>query len=558
MKALERKLRRFPRFDMRVQRPRAAGGAGLVLVCMLVPLLSALDGANGPLGQSIPLLFLVPVLLASAAGGRAAGSVVACVAVVAWDWFFIPPVHRVTIATPRDAVALLVFLLVALLVSELATIVRKRTSEVVRRASLSDALYDLSMALIGRRAPLDQLSPLTARLSAAFDLEACAVLMPDQWGRWQTISASGRLPDELRAEQNRNVAAVATQVHEHGHEGWLGDVDVARARRDRVRRPRAGHERVRFIPLRVGDRPVGVLELLLHAAESVDVEREQLLATFANGAAIALEQARLASEEQAAAIARESDRLKSALLSSVSHDLRTPLAGIKAAASSLLEDDVEWSDEDRHAFAAEINAEADRLTRLVSNLLDLSRIEAGAMRPLKEWEDLAALVDRVVNRLRPHLADHPIACTVDDNLPLVDLDAVQIEQVLTNLLENAGKYAPEGSPITVTVEAHTLDDRSRRLHLTVQDRGPGIPPSERDRIFDKFYRLSGPGAGAAGTGMGLAIVKGLVEAHGGRVWVESAPDGGSRFVVELPMDRQSSGHEGLGPKQAVAGAAQSA
>jgi len=555
MLTIERILRPLRRFDLLAPRPRLAAGAGVVLLGLLVPLLSALGGATGALGQSIPLLFLVPVLVASVAGSGAAGAAVACVAVVAWDWFFITPVHQVTIATVRDAVALLVFLLVALLVGQLATIVRRRTSEAERRANLSNALYDLSMALIARRTPLDQLSPLTERLSAAFDLEACAVLMPDQWGHWHTISAAGRLPDELRVEQNRNVAAVALQAHEHGHECRLGAVDGTRPHRDRVLRPRAGHERARFIPLRMGDRRVGVLELLLRTAESLDVEREHLLATFANGAAIALEQERLAREEQAAAVARESDRLKSALLSSVSHDLRTPLAGIKAAASSLLEEDVQWSDDDRRAFAAEINSEADRLTRLVSNLLDLSRIEAGVLRPTKDWEDVAALMDRVVTRLRPRLAAHPITCSVDEDLPLVELDAVQMEQVLTNLIENAGKYSPAGSPIIVGAHLRVQDDLSRRLRLTVQDRGPGIPLAERDRIFDKFYRLSGTPKGVSGTGMGLAIVKGLVEAHGGRVWVESAPGTGSNFVVELPIGRQVPGQVGPAQPRTAAGSA---
>jgi two-component system sensor histidine kinase KdpD len=268
-----------------------------------------------------------------------------------------------------------------------------------------------------------------------------------------------------------------------------------------------------------------------------DEDRERLIATFANGVALALEQERLSAEEQAAAVARESDRLKSVLLSSVSHDLRTPLAGIKAAIGSLLRRDVQWSEEDRQAFLRDIDGEADRLTRLVSNLLDLSRIEAGAIRPRKEWETIPELIFRVVSRLEPQLKVHPVRIDVPGDLPLVRLDAVQMEQVLTNLLENAAKYSPPGTPITVGSRLADEPGASSTLCLSVADCGPGIEPAEQKYIFEKFYRVTGSKRPVSGTGMGLAIVKGLVEAHGGRVVLESAPGQGSTFTVILPVER---------------------
>jgi two-component system sensor histidine kinase KdpD len=334
-------------------------------------------------------------------------------------------------------------------------------------------------------------------------------------------------------------------------------------RSGRIFRPRAGEERAQFLPLRVGAHSVGVLELVHKAGVAPDPERERLLATFANGAALALEQERLVEEERAADIARESDRLKSALLSSVSHDLRTPLAGIKAAASSLLQDDVQWGEEDRRAFIADIDAEADRLTRLVSNLLDLSRIEAGALRPQKDWEDVGELIGRVVQRLEPRLAGRAVELDVPDTLPPVRLDAVQMEQVLTNLLENAVKYSPPGSPIEVKAQvspantgvkegpvgrpdvaprgvaqsvSHHAPPAGTMLLISVTDHGLGIAPSEQERVFDKFYRVASTASRASGTGMGLAIVKGLVEGHGGQVTVESVPGRGSTFTVSLPIE----------------------
>jgi two-component system sensor histidine kinase KdpD len=286
----------------------------------------------------------------------------------------------------------------------------------------------------------------------------------------------------------------------------------------------------------VGVQAIGVLEVVPRVNQKPDPEREHLLATFANGAAIVLEQARLSREEHEAALARESDRLKSALLSSVSHDLRTPLAGIKAAASSLLQPDIAWSEEDRHAFLVDIDHEADRLTRLVSNLLDLSRIEAGAIKPDKDWEDVGELVDRVLRRMAPRLANHTVLRQVADGLPQVRLDAVQIEQVLTNLIENAAKYSPPDTPIAI--QANVVHDPSHghMVRIAVTDRGVGIPAAEQERIFDKFYRVTEGSRGVSGTGMGLAIVKGLVEAHGGLVCVESTPGAGSTFSVLLPVE----------------------
>jgi len=513
---------------------------GMALVAALVPLLYLWRGSDpaGPLYLSIPLFFLVPVLLASVAGGRRAGVLVAVVAVVVWDWFFIPPLYTVTVASPRDLLALLVFLIVALLVGQLSNLTRHRTEEALQRARSSDALYNLSLALIARRDSGDVLDTLTARLRATFDLEACAVLLPDgPAGAWRTAAAAGHVPLDLSVEQSRNMAATVSWVDESGRASWVGQMAGTGLRDGHLVRPHVHQARAQFLPLRVGARSVGVLELVHGDGAGPDADRAHLLETFANGAALALEQARLAREEQAADVARETDRLRTALLSSVSHDLRTPLAGIKAAASSLLQTDVEWGEEDRHAFVTDIDAEADRLTRLVSNLLDLSRIEAGAIRADKEWEDVGELVDRVTRRLEPRLADHPILRDIPADLPPVRLDAVQMEQVLTNLLENAAKYAPTGTPIAVAAHAERGAGAAPTLRLSVADRGEGIPRSEQDRIFDKFYRVAGTARRASGTGMGLAIVKGLVEANGGRVAVESAPGKGSTFTVILLLER---------------------
>jgi two-component system sensor histidine kinase KdpD len=528
-------------YDFAARHSWAGAALGLALVALLVPVLIVAGAYGGPLGPSIPLFFLVPVVLASTLSGRVAGVVVSVAAVAAWDWFFIPPLHRVTINYQRDLLALVVFLFVSLLTGQLSTVARRRTEDAMQRARASEALYDLSVALIGSHDLSDVLPVLTQRLRQTFDLEACAILLPTRDRRsWNPAAASGTVPGDLNVERSRDVIGILSWVESSGQMCAVNDT----SRRPEPGSP--GRRRAEFWPLRVGNRLVGVIELVYKRGTEIDPQRERLLTTLLNGAAIALEQERLFHEEQEAALARESDRLKSALLSSVSHDLRTPLAGIKAAASSLLQTDVRWSEDDRRAFAADIDAEADRLTRLVSNLLDLSRIEAGAIVPSKDWEDVGDLIARVVRRLEQldtestaHLPTHPIQVEFAGDLPPVCLDVVHMEQVLTNLIENAAKYSPEGAPIRVAAGIESASGGTSNLRVAVTDRGQGIRPEERERVFDKFYRAAGSARRTGGTGMGLAIVKGLVEADGGHVEVESRPGMGSTFTVVVPVGRRS-------------------
>lgn len=513
---------RFSRWSVSGNHPIAGTVVGLVLSAALVPVLQYVHGSAGALGPSIPLFFLVPALLSSAIGGRIVGIAVSVVAITVWDWFFIPPFHTFTVYYPRDVFALVVFLAVALLTGQLAAGIRQRAREALRRAASAEALYELSTALIAQRDLISVLEALTSRLQRAFDLQACAILLFDAASNsWRTAAEAGNLPATLRVENNRTVHGMTVWVNTHGEPSRLPG------------------QAIELLPLQAGERSVGVLQLMAPAGGRLDDEREQLLRTFANGAAIAIEQARLAQEERVAAMALESDRLKTALLSSVSHDLRTPLAGIKAAATSLLQEDIQWSEQDRRAFASDIDAEADRLTHLVSNLLDLSRIEAGGLQPDREWEDVAELIQRAVQRSRPQLGTHPVSVDVSPNLPPAYLDAIQISQVITNLLENAAKYSPEGSPIGVTAGVAAGPDEHSELRIAVTDQGPGIPRAEQERIFDKFYRMRGSNRRAAGTGMGLAIVRGFVSAHGGRVWVESEPDHGSTFIMALPLAHEA-------------------
>jgi two-component system sensor histidine kinase KdpD len=273
-----------------------------------------------------------------------------------------------------------------------------------------------------------------------------------------------------------------------------------------------------FIP------PVGALSI---ASPDEAVGLGLLLFTALVTAQLAEAARHAAEREHEAAVARRSDDLKSALLRAVTHDLRTPLASIKANVSGLRQPDVAYSDEDRAELLAAIDNEADRLDRLVANLLDASRLEAGALVPHKQPQDLAELVRAVLVRLRPMLAGRKVQLTIDENLPLVSCDYGQVDQIVTNLLENATRHTPDGTPIEVRL---TADQEVARLEVI--DHGAGIPHAERDRLFQPFERGR---TRVPGSGLGLSIARGLAEAHGGVLEVDDNPAGGSRFCLTLPV-----------------------
>jgi len=256
---------------------------------------------------------------------------------------------------------------------------------------------------------------------------------------------------------------------------------------------------------------------------------------------LALERGRLSEEAAKAAALAESDQLKSALLAAVSHDLRTPLAVTKACVTSLLDETVNWTDAEREEFLRSIDEETDRLTLLVSNLLDLSRIEGGVLRPDKEWYDVQELIEDVAGRLATHASQtgHVLQTNVEADLPVAHFDYVEIVQVVMNLGENAIKYTPDGTEIVLS--ARQTDSA---IEISVKDNGPGISPRELSRIFEKFHRADETKR-VPGTGIGLAICKGIVEAHGGKIWVESEYGRGATFRFTLPIEEQESIEEGV-------------
>jgi two-component system sensor histidine kinase KdpD len=343
-------------------------------------------------------------------------------------------------------------------------------------------LFDLSSSLVAHGSLDDTLRGVVGTVRSLFDLAGCAIVLP-AGGEVRVAAADGQ-PPGLEDER---------------------------------------------VPMRSGGQEVGALVVVAGPGSPGLGEAERrVLATFANQAALAVERGRQEEERNRALALQETDRLRTALLNSVSHDLRTPLASIKASASSLLDREVRWSDAERDEFLATINSEADRLTRLVHNLLDMSRIEAGALDPRLVESSVGEVVGPVVRRARA-ASRQRVDVDVPEELPPVLVDPVRLDQVLTNLLDNTRSYAA-GGPVQVVVRPV-----GGTVELRVVDHGPGIPGPERERVFDQFYRLKGGGRRPEGTGMGLAICRGIVEAHDGTLLVETTPGGGATFVLTLPV-----------------------
>jgi len=531
----------------RVLHPRQAelvpiGGLllGTALITALIALIQlALPTAN------LAVLYLLVVLFCAVTWGwwNALGAAVA--AFLTYDFCFVQPRFTFSIQDPDEWISLLSFLVVAAVTSNLAARERARREQANRQASTATFLYDIGRALGGN--DLDRgLRDVAERLVREFGLAGAVIATSDAGGGLHLRVAVGACDGAL---DSAPVGRVFQPSRQSGRAGrWVVLRSGAGKPNDRVEGARHGRAPVANFPLRRDDQALGMLRLLGRRDGFADDET-RLLATVADRVAVALERETLREEANRAEILRRTDELRTALLNSVSHDLRTPLAAIKASAESLLQHDVAWSDEDRDGFAAAIDREADRLNRLVANLLDMSRIEGGALRPNREWYDLGELVREVVARLGPSLKGRAVKLTIPDDVPPVALDYLMVDQVVTNLIENASKYTPLGAPLAVAVR-----ETAGGVRVEVEDRGTGIPPDKRERIFDKFYRLETRGA-TRGSGLGLAVSRGLIEGHGGRIWVEAGAgpveSPGARFVFELPRDQIPAGLDAEGPPSAT-------
>lgn len=463
------------------------------------------------LGTSTPaLLFLLPVLFSTIAWGLGPGILAAFVAFLAYNFYFLEPLYSFRVHHWHDLVTLVVFLGVAILISQLVGRARKGVEAAKARELEATLLYELSMALAHTKDPQEIARKVALHMREALNA-ACVEL-------YVTIEQAKSPLKDVRPVKNDILGQDETVFR-------VCAPDEA---------PRPERQPDRVIPLQAASRLFGEARLWQQEpilSEELAVQQvERLLRAFATQGALALERAMLAQSETRARILEESDQLKTALLSSVSHELRTPIATIKASVTSLLSDQVSWDTQAREDLLATMDEETDHLNRLVGNLLDMSRIESGALRPNRQWNLLSEIVDGVLGRMRKQAQTHHLEVNVADDLPLVPVDYVQMQQVFENLISNGLKYAPVGTTIHILASPE-LDQQ--QMHVQVINEGPPIASENLERIFDKFYRVTNADS-VTGTGLGLSICKGIIQAHGGRIWAENLP-GKLAFHFTTPL-----------------------
>lgn len=442
---------------------------------------------------ALALLFLMPVGLATAVLGQGPGIAAAILSFLAFNYLFVPPYYSLRVLHADNVVALIVFLIVAVVTNQLVGRTRRSLEIATEREREATRLYELSAALIG-----------------LIDVNAIAQILADQV---QVACQPDHLEVQLRVDPGGPAARAIGTTGTHTAEG----------------RPTIS------IPVQGSRGLLGEIALWMRKMQLAP-SQERLLGAMAGQTALALDRARLAQADSRARVLEQSDALKSALLSSVSHELRTPLATIKAAVTSLSGGEVDWDTDARRDLLEAIEEEADHLNHLVGNLLDSSRLEAGSLSTERSWNVLAEIVRAVLARMRTALRNHNVEIDVSDDLPLIPVDFIQIEQVLANLLSNSAKYSPPGTRIRIAAQPAG----GRELRVQIENQGPPVRPDDLKRIFDKFYRVTAADQ-VTGTGLGLSICKGIVEAHGGRIWAENVP-GGLAFTFTLPLS-----HPGLTP-----------
>lgn len=431
----------------------------------------------------VALLYLVPVVISAALFGRLAGITASVLSFLIFNYFFLSPFYTFLVAHPQDFLAMIVLLSVAILISSLMARIQSNLAQVRAREHEAVQLYKLSVDLSGKN-DLEMIARTLAR--------RLAKLFP--------------------------ASTVEVEIH-NTHPTICARMPEDRPPQDLTAAPKV-------IPLSSPRAQIGVIRIW-NLAEKQQPEEERLLQTFAGQGALALDRAILADSETRARVLEESDRLKTAILSSVSHELRTPLASIQAAATSLFNPNLELEQPARSELQSLLVEETENMSLLVGNLLNMSRIEAGALKLQRQWNVFAEIVDTGLRRLK-RSAHPPIEIDVSEDLPLVSVDSVLMEQVVINLVRNSLKFAPPSTPIRIRARAE-----EQTLKVTVSNAGPSIPEEFLQHVFEKFYPIPGRDT-SQGTGLGLSICKGIVEAHGGRIWAENLPQGVAfNFTVPL-------------------------
>jgi len=464
----------------------------------------------------VAMVLLLGVVIVSARHPRGPALLASVLSIAAFDFLFVPPYYTFDVHDGAYLLTFAVMLVVALTMTRLTGQILEHAAEAEDRARRAAALAALNAELMEAERPAEVLATLERHVAEVAGGEVCT-LTPRQLdadpAEWPPATR------ELLANTPERV--VARQVYEDGRTAGLGTARCTDA--DVLVAPLASGRRLGVVVVRPeADRPPTPGEIATIEA-------------LAEHAAMAHERTVLAEQGSRARAEAEAERLRSSLLSSLSHDFRTPLATIEGAASGLLEEDGAVPPGERRELAGSILEESRRMTRLVANLLNMVRVETGALAVQKSWQPLEEVVGVALLRLEEQLARHSVEVDLPPHLPLVPVDELLIEQVFINLLENAARYTPAGT--AVAVRAWETDGA---VCVEVADGGPGIPAAEQELVFRKFYRAVRPRGddareAVAGSGLGLTIAQGIVSAHGGRMWVEPRPEGGAAFRFTLPL-----------------------
>ncbi len=461
---------------------------------------------------NLVMIYLLAVVVAAVYLGRGPSILVSMLSVAAFDFFFVPPYFTLAVSDTEYLITFIGLFLVGLVISALAVRAREQADAAQQREADTATLYSLSRELAAAdgleaviRAVRTHITPELGRDVVFFLPEGKSLIIYED-------AATIPLPDSREAEMS-----LAAWVFQHGEPAGYGTDTLPAAE-------------ARYLPLKTARNKVGVLSVKpIHAGEQITPDQRRLLEAFASQAAQAIERVNLAQQSRRIELLQSTEKLQNALLNSISHDLRTPLVSITGVLTSLDEQEKSLAPEKKRSLIQTARGEADRLNRLVSNLLDMTRLEADALNLKLQPSDVQDVVGTSLGQVGARLAGRNVRVDIAEGLPLINLDFVLVVHVLNNIIDNAIKYSPDGLPLEI--QARAVENE---IHISVLDRGMGIPEGDLERVFDKFYRVQRPDQ-VIGTGLGLAICKGILEAHGGRIWARNREGGGTNITIALPV-----------------------
>jgi len=508
-----------PRIPKRSSRwPQYAKALGVVAFATLV---SSLMKGRFEL-TNVVMVYLLGTVLVAARFGRGPSVLAAVLSVSLFDFIFVPPQYSFGVSDTQYIITFSVMLTTALLISHLTALGKRQASVARQRERRAAELYALSREL-SRRRTIEELSKFLVRHVLASVEGEAAVLLPDADGKIQD-------PEHFCDRGAARPAAVSVRYPVPGNDLGIAQWAYDHRKKAGLHTDTLASATSMFLPLNALKRCIGVLGLRPTDPRQLQIpEQLGLVEALVNQAAVAMERVQLAEAAQQAGIEVESEKLRNVLLSAISHDFRTPLATIIGSASTLRDSEASLDAPRRHALLDTLLHEAERMNQLVGNLLDLSRLSEGRIELRRDWIAIDELVGAVLARLRSTLAQHPVSLHLPEDLPLVPGDEVMIEQVLSNLLENAARHTPVGTRVEISASV-AVD----AVEVAIRDHGPGFPPGEEARVFEKFHQAR-PESAQSGFGLGLAICKAIVEAHGGTIEARNAPGGGAEFRFTLPL-----------------------